>query len=80
MSKWLSQDRSRRMTHGADSTTVKFLTLDEVCDRYIRCTLNRCGGNREATARALGIGRTSLYRYLKKLDREKREGATGILR
>jgi DNA-binding NtrC family response regulator len=30
--------------------------------------LNRCGGNREATAQFLGIGRTSLYRYLKKLD------------
>jgi transcriptional regulator of acetoin/glycerol metabolism len=42
--------------------------LDEMCDWYIQCTLQCFGGNREATARALGIGRTTLYRYLKKLQ------------
>jgi len=71
------QDRPRRVSPTADWTAVKVLTLDEMCDRYIRWMLNRCGGNRGATAEFLGIGRTSLYRYLKKADREKRDSATG---
>jgi DNA-binding NtrC family response regulator len=62
------QDHPRRTPPSPDWTAVKVLTLDEVCDSYIRWMLNRCGGNREATAQFLGIGRTSLYRYLKKLD------------
>jgi Bacterial regulatory protein, Fis family len=50
----------------ADWTSVKVLTLDEVRDRYILWMLDRCGGNREETALFLGIGRSTLYRYLKK--------------
>jgi hypothetical protein len=50
----------------------KILTLDEVCDRYILYILNCCGGNRRFAASALGIGLSSLYRYLAELDREKR--------
>jgi DNA-binding NtrC family response regulator len=72
----LRQDHPFRMPISADSSVVKFPTLDEVCDMYIRRMLDLCGGHREATARVLGIGRTSLYRYLRKLDREKRETAT----
>ena len=54
------------------------LTLDEVCESYIRWMLNRCGGNRETTALFLGIGRTTLYRYLKKLDRKDARVQPGI--
>ena len=62
------QDHPRRMAPNVDSTEVKYFTLAEMRDRYILCILDYCGGNREATARVLGIGRTSLYRYLKDLD------------
>src|SRR5229473_131720 len=68
------QDRPPRMLPSVDWT--EFLTLDEMCDRYIRWMLDRCGGNRVAAAQFLGIGRTSLYRYLKKADREKGDSAT----
>jgi hypothetical protein len=63
------------MSPSADWTAVKVLTLDEMCDRYIQWMLNRCGGNCTAAAEFLGIGRTSLYRHLKKLDGEKRDSA-----
>src|SRR5271166_5402024 len=69
------KDRHRRMSPSEDWTAVEVPTLDEMCDRYIQWMLDRCGGNREAAARLLGIGRTSLYRYLKKLDAEKRDAA-----
>jgi len=66
-----SQDHPLWMPPNADWTSVNVLTLDEGCDRYIRWMLNRCGGNCDATAQVLGIGRMTLYCYLKKVDREK---------
>jgi transcriptional regulator with PAS, ATPase and Fis domain len=42
------------------------LTLAEVERRHILATLQRLGGNRAATARALGIGDNTLWRRLKK--------------
>jgi ActR/RegA family two-component response regulator len=48
----------------ADWTAGKVLTLDEICDRHVRWVLHHCGGNHVVTARLLGIGRTTLYRYL----------------
>jgi DNA-binding NtrC family response regulator len=68
-------DGSRRRSASADWTAVKVLTLDEMCGRYIQWMLTRCGGNRAAAAQLLGIGRTTLFRYLKKLDRAKRDSA-----
>lgn len=62
----LRQDHLLPMRGDANWTTVKVLTLDEICHRHIRWVLNRCGGNRYATAQLLGIGRTTLYRYLKR--------------
>ena len=41
------------------------LTLAEVERRHILATLERCGGNRSATAQALGIGENTLWRKLK---------------
>ena len=72
---WLGEDHPRRMPSSAASSEANVLTLDEMCDWYIGCVLTHCGGNKETTARVLGIGRTSLYRYLKKLECEKPESA-----
>lgn len=42
------------------------LSLDEVCKVHIQKVLQMCNGNRLRAAQILGIGRTSLYRYLKR--------------
>jgi transcriptional regulator with PAS, ATPase and Fis domain len=41
------------------------LSLDEVRKQHIQRVLGMCKGNRLRAAQVLGIGRTSLYRYLK---------------
>jgi len=46
------------------------LSLDEVRKSHIRRVLELCLGNRLRAAQILGIGRTSLYRYLK-CDRQE---------
>ena len=46
-------------------TALESLSLDEVCNAHIRRVLALCRGNRLRAAQILGIGRTSLYRYLK---------------
>lgn len=42
------------------------LPLDEVRRAHIQRVLDMCKGNRVRTAQVLGIGRTSLYRFLKR--------------
>jgi DNA-binding NtrC family response regulator len=42
------------------------LPLDEVRTEHIQRVLDMCNGNRVRTAQVLGIGRTSLYRFLKR--------------
>jgi len=42
------------------------LSLDEVRKQHIQKVLQMCNGNRLRAAQVLGIGRTSLYRYLKR--------------
>src|SRR5271154_3454603 len=42
------------------------LPLDEVRSEHIQRVLDMCNGNRVRTAQVLGIGRTSLYRFLKR--------------
>jgi two-component system response regulator HydG len=49
------------------------LPLDEVCSVHIDCVLESCKGNRVRAAQMLGIGRTSLYRHLKRTNK----GAVG---
>ena len=42
-------------------------SVDEMEERFLREILARNGGNRAATARALGIHKTTLWRKMKKL-------------
>src|SRR6185437_10480707 len=45
------------------------LPLDEVRRIHIKRVLEMCAGNRVRAAQELGIGRTSLYRFLKREQR-----------
>ena len=60
---------------GKGAETWLPLSLDEVRQVHIRRVLEMCQGNRVRAAQLLGIGRTSLYRYLKRSPRPK-TGAT----
>jgi DNA-binding NtrC family response regulator len=46
------------------------LPLDEVRSEHIQRVLDMCNGNRVRTAQVLGIGRTSLYRFLKRSTKQ----------
>jgi transcriptional regulator of acetoin/glycerol metabolism len=47
------------------------LPLEEVRGLHIQRVLEMCKGNRVRAAQILGIGRTSLYRYLKRAGKPK---------
>jgi transcriptional regulator with PAS, ATPase and Fis domain len=51
------------------------LPLDEVRSDHIQRVLDMCHGNRVRTAQILGIGRTSLYRFLKRTPKQAAKGA-----
>ncbi|HVN08452.1 MAG TPA: sigma-54 dependent transcriptional regulator [Patescibacteria group bacterium] len=51
---------------GAGENGWRPLTLDEVRRQHIERVLETCQGNRLRAAQMLGIGRTSLYRFLKR--------------
>jgi DNA-binding NtrC family response regulator len=53
------------------------LSLDEVRKIHIQKVLELCQGNRLRAAQILGIGRTSLYRYLKRDAEAKDENESG---
>jgi transcriptional regulator of acetoin/glycerol metabolism len=57
------QHRGQGTAHGDD---WRPLSLDEVRKLHIQRVLDMCQGNRLRDAQILGIGRTSLYRYLKR--------------
>jgi len=57
------QHRGQRTPGGAD---WRPLSLEEVRKVHIQRVLEMCMGNRLRAAQVLGIGRTSLYRYLKR--------------
>lgn len=46
------------------------LPLSEMRSMHIQRVLETCNGNRVRAARMLGIGRTSLYRFLKSADKQ----------
>jgi two-component system, NtrC family, response regulator HydG len=52
--------------HGAKGDTWRPVRLQDVRKEHIRRVLEVCGGNRVRASQMLGIGRTSLYRYLKR--------------
>jgi two-component system, NtrC family, response regulator HydG len=52
--------------HVGPSTDWQPLSLEEVRKAHIQRVLDMCQGNRLRAAHILGIGRTSLYRYLKR--------------
>src|SRR6202166_1196769 len=51
------------------------LPLEEVRRQHIRRVLEACEGNRVRAAQMLGIGRTSLYRFLKKAEKKSANSA-----
>jgi DNA-binding NtrC family response regulator len=57
------QQRGQRTVQG---DAWRPLSLDEVRKVHIQKVLDMCQGNRLRAAQILGIGRTSLYRYLKR--------------
>src|SRR5271154_6248190 len=61
--------RSRRHSSSSAATVWSPLPLDEVRSVHIQRVLEMCNGNRVRTAQVLGIGRTSLYRFLKRTDK-----------
>ncbi len=62
------QHRAPRTPLGAVGDDWRPLSLDEVRDLHIQRVLEMCQGNRLRAAQILGIGRTSLYRYLKEKE------------
>jgi transcriptional regulator with PAS, ATPase and Fis domain len=62
----------RRGPQRADGDDWRPLSLDEVRKLHIQRVLELCQGNRLRAAQILGIGRTSLYRYLKRDGHEMR--------
>jgi transcriptional regulator with PAS, ATPase and Fis domain len=49
----------------------EILTLEEVQRRYVMDTLKRFGGNKIRAAEALGIGKSTIYNILQRVDSEK---------
>jgi two-component system response regulator PilR (NtrC family)/two-component system response regulator HydG len=66
------QHRGPRTAEGDD---WRPLSLEEMRKVHIHRVLDMCQGNRLRAAQVLGIGRTSLYRYLKGDAKEKRKPA-----
>jgi len=71
----LRRPRHRRFA-GADEAW-RPLPLDEVRRIHIQRVLDVCNGNRVRAAQVLGIGRTSLYRFLKRTAKAAAAAAKG---
>jgi transcriptional regulator with PAS, ATPase and Fis domain len=61
----LPDQLQRRGPSGGDREEWRPLSLEEVRKQHIQRVLGMCKGNRLRASQVLGIGRTSLYRYLK---------------
>ena len=61
--------------NGRDGGTWRPLPLEEVRRQHIRRVLEACEGNRVRAAQMLGIGRTSLYRFLKRSEKKPANSA-----
>jgi DNA-binding NtrC family response regulator len=82
----LPENLQHRGQHTAGAAEWRPLSLEEVRKAHIQRVLEMCMGNRLRAAQVLGIGRTSLYRYLKRDQAElvarakPRGAAAGSLR
>jgi DNA-binding NtrC family response regulator len=61
----LPEHMRQPLARGGNGISWRPLPLKEVRQEHIRKVLEMCSGNRVRAAQVLGIGRTSLYRYLK---------------
>ncbi len=71
----LPEGLQHRGPRNADGGEWRPLSLDEMRKVHIHRILDMCQGNRLRAAQVLGIGRTSLYRYLKEDSEEKPKAA-----
>jgi len=62
----LPEHLQHRPAHVPGDEDWQPLSLDEVRKNHIQKVLQMCNGNRLRAAQILGIGRTGLYRYLKR--------------
>ena len=69
----LPEHLQRPERDASDQESWRPLSLEEVRRRHIQRVLEMCHGNRLRAAQILGIGRTSLYRYLKRDVRVSRK-------
>src|SRR6266403_1045600 len=67
----LPEGLQHRGPRTAEGDEWRPLSLDEMRNAHIHRILDMCQGNRLRAAQVLGIGRTSLYRYLKEDTEEK---------
>jgi two-component system, NtrC family, response regulator HydG len=58
--------KAGRHVHATSEENWRPLPLDEIRRIHIQRVLEMCGGNRVRASQILGIGRTSLYRFLKR--------------
>ena len=68
------QKPASRAGHPQDSWRP--LPLEEIRRQHIRRVLDACEGNRVRAAHMLGIGRTSLYRFLKRSEKKPASAST----
>src|SRR5262249_10621420 len=61
----LPEQLQHRSPGNAEREDWRPLSLEEVRKQHIQRVLGMCKGNRLRASQVLGIGRTSLYRYLK---------------
>jgi DNA-binding NtrC family response regulator len=73
----LPEQLQQRDARSLEGDGWKPLSLDEVRKVHIQRVLEMCQGNRLRAAQFLGIGRTSLYRYLKRDGVDTRKDKSG---
>lgn len=68
-----SSQPSQRKSHEPADENRRSLEMDEVKRIHIKSVLDMCEGGRMKAAQILGIGRTSLYRFLKREEISAKE-------
>jgi DNA-binding NtrC family response regulator len=73
----LPEQLQHRSASALETNHWKPLSLEEVRKVHIQRVLEMCQGNRLRAAQFLGMGRTSLYRYLKRDGADTRKEKSG---